>query len=216
VTGREPEKKNPYYSSKVTWLLVVLVGVALLVVGLTIVSDQRETETGVTKQSIDSTESITDTITVVDEPGKMEAVLTDSIPWRQFNQALSEIEGESRFAMLFFRSENCGPCDHMESEVFTKDQILDAFEHKILPVRIESNSNEKIQYRGRILSESGLPDIFNISGYPTLVFYDGQTQRYLFTLPGFIDIENLHRIFEFLRSRMFETDSVTLQEYISG
>jgi thioredoxin-related protein len=216
VTGREPERKNPYYSSKVTWLLVVLVGVALLVVGLTIVSDQREIETGITEQSTDSADSLIDTITVVYEPGKMEAVLTDSIPWHQFNQALSEIEGESRFVMLFFRSENCAPCDKMESDVFTQDQILDAFKHKILPVRIESNSNEKIQYRGRILSESGLPDIFNISGYPTLVFYDGQTHKYLFTLPGFIDTEKLYRIFEYLRGRMFETDTVTLQEYISG
>lgn len=216
MTGREPERKNPYYSSKVTWLLVVLVGVALLVVGLTIVADQSEIETGITEQSIDSAKSPIDSAMVDNAADTAEPVLADSIPWRTFNQALSEIEGESRFALLFFRSRNCTPCDQMESDVFTGAEILEAFEHKILPVRIESNSNEKIQYRSRVLSESGLIDIFNISGFPTLVFYDGQTQRYLFTLPGYIDPTKLRRIFEYLRARMFETDSVTLQEYISG
>jgi len=216
VTGREPEKKNPYYGSKVTWLLLVLVGVALLVVGLTVVADQREIETGTTEQSADSSESLIDTTTVADESGKVKGVLSDSIPWRQFNQALSEIEGESRFAMLFFRSENCAPCDQMESDVFTGAEILEAFEHKVLPVRVETNSNERVEYRGRILSESGLPDIFNISGFPTLMFYDGQTQKFLFTLRGSVEADRLYRIFEYLRARMFENDSVTLQEYISG
>jgi thioredoxin-related protein len=215
VTGREPDKKNPYYSSKVTWLLLVLVGVALLVVGLTIISDERGIETDTVENATDSTQIIEDTIKAVAEAQSAEEDLTDTIPWRTFNRALSDIEGESRFAMIFFRSEECQPCDRMESEVFTQPQISDAFEHKVLPVRIESNSNERVEYRNRVLSEGGLPDIFGISGFPTLMFYDGQTQNFLFTLPGFVDADKLHKIFEYLRGRMFETDSVTLQEYIS-
>ncbi len=215
MTGREPEKKNPYYGSKVTWLLLVLVGVALLVVGLTIISEERGIKSNTAENTSDSAQIIEDAIQAVAEAQSAEEDLADSIPWQSFNRALSDIEGESRFAMMFFRSEKCEPCDRMESEAFTQSQVLDAFEHKVLPVRIESNSNERVEYRGRVLSEAGLPDIFGISGFPTLMFYDGQTQKFLFTLPGFVDADKLHKIFEYLRGRMFETDSVTLQEYIS-
>ncbi|MBD3219108.1 MAG: thioredoxin fold domain-containing protein [candidate division Zixibacteria bacterium] len=215
MTGREPEKKNPYYSSKVTWLLLVLVGVALLVVGLTIISEERGIKSDTAENTSDSAQIIEDTVKTVSEQEPAREDLAESIPWQSFNRALADIEGESRFAMMFFRAEECQPCDRMESEVFTQTQILDAFEHKVLPVRIESNSNERVEYRERVLSEAGLPDIFGISGFPTIMFYDGQTQKFLFTLPGFVEADKLHKIFEYLRGRMFETDSVQLQEYIS-
>ena len=41
MPGREPERRNRYYSPKVTWLLVVLVGIAILVVGLTIFTESN-------------------------------------------------------------------------------------------------------------------------------------------------------------------------------
>jgi thioredoxin-related protein len=217
MPGREPERRNRYYSPKVTWLLVILVGIAIIVVGLTMISEDNY----ISRQSTPVSDSL--------ETSKPESLSTtpqasspppleekeDLTDWQSFDKAISEVNGTDRFVMLFFRSPDCSPCDSMQYLIFDQPEIQDEFKFKFLPVKISSASDQIITYQGRQISESGMADLFNIPGYPSLLFYDGRTEKFILTYPGYADALRLTRIFEYLKRRMFETGEMSLQEYLS-
>jgi len=217
MPGREPEKKNRYYSPKVTWLLVILVGIAIIVVGLMFLSDEHYTlsQKSATVDSLQTAapESANLNVEIPEAPHFDEK--KDLTKWWPFEDALKEVNGFDRFAMIFFRSPDCAPCDSMQYMVFDQPQIQDAFKFKFLPVKISSDSKQVITYQGRKITESGMAGLFNIPGYPTLLFYDGRTEKFILTYPGYINADKLTRIFEYLKTRMFENSSMTLQRYLS-
>jgi thioredoxin-related protein len=217
MPGREPEKKNRYYSPKVTWLLVVLVGIAIIVVGLTMISEDRyiSREIAPVSDSLETSkpESLNSSPEVSSPPPLEEK--EDLTEWQSFDKAISEINGTDRFVMLFFRSPGCPPCDSMQYWVFNRPEIRDKFKFKFLPVKISSASDKIMNYQGSQISESGMADLFNIPGYPSLLFYDGRTEKFILTYPGYADVLRLTRIFEYLKRRMFETGEMTLQQYLS-
>lgn len=218
MPGREPERKNRYYSPKVTWLLVVLVGIAVIVVGLTMFSDERFA-------SSPRTTSVTDSLEIAAAESLSAGPETEAVPrlsekkdltkWYQFDKAIAEVNGTDRFVMVFFRSPECLPCDSLQYLVFNQPEIQDEFKFKFLPVIISSASTQVITYQGRQISESGMADLFNIPGYPSLLFYDGNTEKFILTYPGYADPIRLIRIFEYLKRRMFEDSSLSLREFLS-
>jgi thioredoxin-related protein len=219
VTGREPQKKQRYYSSKVIWLLVILVGVALLVVGLTLLSGDKYRTSDpdlIDKPPLsDSPQSIVSTTAERVTDAEPEAI-PDLIDWRFYDEGISELEGSDKFGMIYFTSDDCQPCRKMERETLADLVLLARIDEFIIPIKIESGSQRMIRYSGRLISESRAADIFNIPGYPALLFYDGKSGQYLFSVPGHTNAAKLSQIFDYLQSREFESSSLTLDEYLSG
>ncbi len=219
MTGREPQKKRQYYSSRVIWLLVILVGVALLVVGLTLLSGDKYRTSDpdlIDKPPLaDSPQSVVSTTTEPAADSEPETI-PDLIDWRFYADGLSELKGSDKFGMIYFTSEDCRPCRKMERETFGDLTLLARIDEFIIPIKIESGSQRMISYSGRLISESRAADIFNIPGYPALLFYDGWTGQFLFSIPGLTTAAKLSQIFDYLQGREFEDSTRTLDEYLSG
>jgi len=219
VTGREPQKKQQYYSSRVIWLLVILVGVALLVVGLTLLSGDKyrtsDPDRTINPPLSDSPQS--DVSTTAEPVTYVEPeAIPDLIDWKFYDDGISELEGSDKFGMIYFTSDNCRPCRKMEKVTFGDLTLLARIDEFVIPIKIESASQRMISYSGRLISESRAAAIFNIPGYPALLFYDGRTGQFLFSIPGLTTAVKLSQIFDYLQSRKFEDSSITLDEYLSG
>ncbi len=217
MPGREPEKKaNPYFSPKVTWLLVILVGVSVMVVGLIIFSDQKSG--GIFEEEpvkIDTTQVSSDTARELQDIPEQFA-RPDSVPFRSYTRGIEELDGTGRFGLIFFRSDQCPPCDSMEFEILTDPIIKTHYESFIIPIKIEADSKRKIEYMGRRITESRLVDFFNIPGYPALLFYDGLEQNFLFQLSGIQSPARLAGIVEYLELRGFEDPDISPDSFLYG
>jgi thioredoxin-related protein len=214
VTGREPSK-NQYYSSKVTWLLVVLVGVALMVVGVMVTSDRPE---GIVPPRDEDTTSAVKPADPIESSQSVETdtILSDLIEWQFFDQGMAALKDTILFAMIYFTSDDCEPCRKMENETFSSEDLLSAMHDLIIPIKIESNSSRKMTYSGRLISESRAADFFDIPGYPALLFYDSREDHYLFIQPGFVNTSKLVAIFDYLQDRVFKDRSITLDQYLKS
>ena len=147
MEGRAPDKKNAYFSPNVTWLLVIFVGIALLVVGLTICSDQstftNQTETADTLKAVNTP----------DTSGEIPEISTpltdfDSLDWVPIPAALQIADGKDKFLMIYFASEDCPPCRKMERVTFNDDFIRLRMKDFIIPVKIDPASGRSFRYAG--------------------------------------------------------------------
>lgn len=212
MDGRAPDKHNPYYSPKVTWLMVVLVGLALLVVGLTVCSDENLYENNTV--AVDTSDSIlTKPIPTIAEPQKSSEInIKDTLPWIGLERAITAAQDSLMFVMIYFSADNCKPCDQMEAETFTDSAVKSKIGQTILPVKISPDSERKFTYLGRSISESKAADIFSVPGYPSLLFYDGQSENFLFVQPGYTSPDLLLNLFSYLDERNFQ--HISFEEYL--
>jgi len=213
VEGRAPDKKNAYFSPNVTWLLVVFVGVALLVVGLTICSDEKYYETQSNGADSLSNKIISDSISHATD-NTMNKNSVDSLNWMTMTAGLGRVNNSDKFLMIYFTSEDCEPCRKMETVTFSDNFTRLRLKGLVIPVKIDPASNRSFEYSGRLISESKAADIFSVPGYPALLFYDGQSQEYLFVHPGFVTPATLQKIFTYLEQRIFEDKSISVMDYL--
>ena len=215
MEGRAPDKKNAYFNPNVTWLLVIFVGVALLVVGLTICSDEKNF--GDTKATTDSlaTAETPDSNKILTE-NAIDSASIEILDWIPMSAALQHVSGSDKFLMIYFMSDDCPPCRKMENTTFNDEFVQLRMQDLILPVLIDPSSERSFKYAGRMISESKAADIFNIPGYPALLFFDGQTEKYLFVHPGYVSPDTLQQIFNYLEKRIFEDNSTSLMDYLKS
>jgi len=219
VAGREPQEKQQYYSPRVIWFLVILVGVALLVVGLTIFSEDRCTAPEFSENgNRDAGDSLqmTDSFEVEPSDDLRYSTSADLIPWKTFTRGMEELKESARFRMIYFTSDDCDPCREMEQETFSDLNILARIDEFIIPIKIDASSDRIMDFSGRMISESEAADFFNIPGYPSLLFYDGYENRFLFALPGITEPAKLGHVFDYLQEHKFRDSSITLNDYLSA
>jgi len=219
VDGREPVK-DAYYSPRIIWFLAILVAVALLVVGLTICSDDElfdkdEPISQSLSTALDSSRSNNTPPDTLRLPADT-MPKSDTLHWLSFDEAMAELAGTNRFAMLYFSADSCPPCRQLEKEIFSDSLIIGQLRFSVLPVMISASSDRNLTYAGRRIAESGAAALFNIPGFPSLLFYDSHTDKFLFTLSGHIDPVRLLGVFQYLNERAFEIDTLTLEKYLAA
>lgn len=216
--GREPEKnENPYYSPKIVWLLAILVGVAIIVVGLTVLSEEKPPPligSGNDSLKTDSMESPDDqtALTASTESIDSASILED---WNNLERGLENARQLKSYAMVYFTAGECPPCREFENEVLSLIDFQRAISMPVVPVVIDADSREIIEYGGRQIRESSAADFFGISGFPSLLFYHGGQDKFLFGLSGKKSYEQVNRALEYLEKQLYLDSTINLQEFIS-
>lgn len=133
-----------------------------------------------------------------------------SLNWTNFNSAMTSADQNDKIMFLFFEAEWCGFCKQMRREVFPQNLVQEEVEEGFLPVAIDIESDEKIIYQNKEMSQKSFSHQMRIDATPTIMFMSGEGEiigRYR----GFADDKELMLLLKYIRGG--DVENVDFAEY---
>lgn len=110
---------------------------------------------------------------------RAEGITFSSESW---NQMLQQAKASNKIIFVDFYATWCGPCKHLEREIFTQSELGGYFNEHFISKRIDAEK-EELELVGKM----------NIQAYPTLVFFD-PSGEILYRLEGAPEVDHLLRL----------------------
>ena len=107
-------------------------------------------------------------------------------------------------------AEWCPYCQRMHSDVYTDENVLEAITDYYIWVRINVESDEKVDYHGNEMTEAEFASALENRSVPTTYFLDSEGSI-LGSQPGFIDASMFSSLLNFVGSDEYLNQ--TFQEY---
>ena len=133
-----------------------------------------------------------------------------SLSWNDFNSAVNVADNNGKTLFLFFEAEWCGFCKQMRSEIFPLDSVQDKVGEGFVPVAIDIESDEKIVYQNKEMSQKSFSHQMRIDATPTIMFMSREGEvigRYR----GFADENEFTILLDYIRGG--DVDNVNFAEY---
>ena len=133
-----------------------------------------------------------------------------SLSWNDFNSAVNAADNNGKTLFLFFEAEWCGFCKQMRSEIFPLDSVQDKVGEGFVPVAIDIESDEKIVYQNKEMSQKSFSHQMRIDATPTIMFMSREGEvigRYR----GFADENEFTLLLDYIRGG--DVDKVNFAEY---
>lgn len=136
-----------------------------------------------------------------------------------FNDALKTAKEQDKRVIVDVYTDWCGWCKKMDSEVYSKSDIKEIVEDNFVFVKLNAESNNKVKYNGKEISEADLAVQFQATGYPTTVFLEpnGKVIEYKYNkdnmsfLPGYFRASVYKKILQFIADGKYkDTDLSTI------
>ncbi|MEX0780766.1 MAG: thioredoxin fold domain-containing protein [Balneolales bacterium] len=138
---------------------------------------------------------------------KTEVVETvSSDVWYSIEEAQERAEAEDKKIVIAVYTEWCTICRRMDREVFANDNILETFTDYFYPVRLNAESDKKVEFNGELYTESELALAFGVYSYPTTVFVDEDGSP-VGSQPGYIEKDLYKDILVFVGSNAYKSES---------
>lgn len=139
------------------------------------------------------------------------ATAQSDINWRSLSEAQELALENNKKVMLFAEAEWCGYCKKMHKEVFPMQTVQDSLKKYFYPVKVDIESNRKIAFNGRSLTERQLARKFRVSSTPTFIFLN-KDGNIIGTQPGFLPTNIFDKLVAFVGSDL--TGKQSFKEYL--
>lgn len=106
----------------------------------------------------------------------------------------------------------CPYCQRMHSDVYTDDSVLEAISEYFIWVKIDIESDRKVNYHGNEMTEAEFANALENESIPTTYFLNHEG-AIIGVQPGFIEEDTFSKLLNFVGSDAFM--SQTFQEYTS-
>ena len=99
-------------------------------------------------------------------PGEEQA---SSIQWLTIEEVQVKSKQEPRKIFVDVYTDWCGWCKKMDKSTFSDQEVINYVNENYYAVKLDAESQKKINFKGIETTEEGLARAFRVSGYPTLV-----------------------------------------------
>lgn len=118
-----------------------------------------------------------------------------------------------KLIMIFVEAEWCGICKEMHRRVFPTADVSDHLAAGFLPVSLDLDSRERVNFFGTELTKRELAQRLNVQATPTTLFIDS-TGEVLANHRGFLDANDLVSLLTFMHSDKF--GEIDFEEFKDG
>lgn len=136
---------------------------------------------------------------------------TASITWYDLKEAQQFAKENDKKVLIYAEAVWCTYCQKMEKEVFPQQEIIDTMAEYYYPVRVDIESDKKMEFNGEVLTGSQFARKYRVQGTPTTFFIDKEG-KILGAQPGFIPPDTFRNLLTFVGSDAYQ--SVSFDEYL--
>src|SRR5512141_1409648 len=87
--------------------------------------------------------------------------------WRGWDAGLAEAGRTGRPVLVDVYTDWCGWCKRMDRDVYARSDVSEYLNAHFVMVRLNAESDERVNYAGRVLTGRTLAGGFQVTGYPT-------------------------------------------------
>jgi len=136
---------------------------------------------------------------------------TANITWYDLKEAQQFAKENDKKVLIYAEAVWCTYCQKMEKEVFPQQEIIDTMAEYYYPVRVDIESDKKMEFNGEVLTGSQFARKYRVQGTPTTFFIDREG-KILGAQPGFIPADTFQNLLTFVGSDAYQ--SVSFDEYL--
>ncbi len=117
--------------------------------------------------------------------------------WKHWNEGMEAARRNGRPVLVDVYTDWCGWCERMDAEVYSKPDVSSYLAAHFVTVRLNAESGELTSYQGRNYSARSLASAFDVSGYPTTIFF-GTDGEHLVNVPGYLPRDRFMLLLRFI------------------
>lgn len=136
-----------------------------------------------------------------------------SIDWLSLEEAQSKASEDGKKVLLFSEAEWCSYCQKMYKEVFPRQAVVDSMQKYFYPVRIDIESNARIEFNGKGYTEQSFARKLRALRTPTTIFVDAEGSI-IGTQPGFLPAEIFNKLLVYVGNDLY--GNLPFKEYLSN
>lgn len=126
------------------------------------------------------------------------------INWLTIEEAQALSEENPKKIIMDVYTDWCGWCKKMDKTTFSDEKVVEYVNENFYAVKLKADSNDKVTFKGREFSKGELARALQVTGYPTVVFFDESFGRFQ-PVSGFRPAEDFLNILEaFNKAEMSE------------
>jgi thioredoxin-related protein len=131
--------------------------------------------------------------------------------WMSFNAGIVEANKTGKKVMIDVYTDWCGWCKKMDKDTYADEGIADYLGAKYVAIKLNAESDIKLQYQGKSYTERELAGSFGVSGYPSIIFlaFDGEP---ITVYPGYADAGKFKLVLSFIAEDHYKTTK--FQDYV--
>jgi len=125
--------------------------------------------------------------------------------WLSFDDGLAKGRTENKPIFVEFYAEWCIFCKKFQQETIKDQKVARMLSENFVYVRLNAeNSESRVRYKGKSLSNVQLTQAFGINSYPSLVFLDSMGQP-ITMLSGFVPPHQFMPVLDYIDQKCYET-----------
>lgn len=129
------------------------------------------------------------------------------IKWSSFNEGMKMAKSSKKVMFIDFYTDWCTYCKKLDNETYSDAKVSKYLNEKFIPVKVNAESDEKVNFRGKVYTERELALAFGVQSYPFMFFMENE-QNALGSLPGFLNAEKLYPIINYIGSNSYKTKTI--------
>jgi thioredoxin-related protein len=133
--------------------------------------------------------------------------------WKSVADALESAEESGQPLMVFVYTDWCGWCQRTFGTTFRDKSVLSYLNENFQAVKLNAESNQQVNYKGRNLPEGLLAHLLGATGFPTFVFLNSEGVP-VYRTSGYRAAEGYLELLKFIANRRYASQS--FEEYLAS
>lgn len=133
-----------------------------------------------------------------------------TVNWHSFTEGIQKAKAEKKPILVDFYTDWCTYCKKMEKETYSQKKLYEYLNKNFINIKVNAESQKKIKFAGKDVTEQELAMGFQVSSYPTMFFMASETET-IGTAPGFIDADQFLVISNYVGSESYK--KMSLENY---
>lgn len=132
-----------------------------------------------------------------------ETAKKSGIEWLSFEDAYAKAIKEKKLMMVDVYTDWCSWCKVMDRETFGHPDIVQFARQKMVMAKMNAESEARLRFQDKELTQRQLARSLGVTGYPTVVFFN-ERGEVLTNVSGYIPPDEFLPILEYLQGRHYE------------